>query len=77
MEQGVRLADPARIDVRGELVCGRDVFIDVNCVFEGRVVLEEAVEIGPACVLKNAISVPARVSPPLATSKTRSSDLTG
>ena len=54
MEQGVRLADPARIDVRGELVCGRDVFIDVNCVFEGRVVLEEAVEIGPACVLKNA-----------------------
>jgi len=54
MEQGVRLADPARIDVRGELLCGRDVFIDVNCVFEGRVVLEEAVEVGPACVLKNA-----------------------
>jgi bifunctional UDP-N-acetylglucosamine pyrophosphorylase/glucosamine-1-phosphate N-acetyltransferase len=54
MEQGVRLADPARIDVRGELVCGRDVFIDVNCVFEGRVVLEEAVEVGPACVLKNS-----------------------
>ena len=54
MEQGVRLADPARIDVRGELVCGRDVFIDVNCVFEGKVVLEEAVEIGPSCVLKNA-----------------------
>ena len=54
MEQGVRLADPARIDVRGELVCGRDVFIDVNCVFEGRVVLEEAVDVGPACVVKNA-----------------------
>ncbi|MCB1930921.1 bifunctional UDP-N-acetylglucosamine diphosphorylase/glucosamine-1-phosphate N-acetyltransferase GlmU [Accumulibacter sp.] len=54
MEQGVRLADPARIDVRGELVCGRDVFIDANCVFEGRVVLEEAVEIGPCCVLRNA-----------------------
>ncbi len=54
LEQGVRLADPARIDVRGELVCGRDVFIDVNCVFEGKVVLEEAVEIGPSCVLKNA-----------------------
>ncbi|WP_291990106.1 bifunctional UDP-N-acetylglucosamine diphosphorylase/glucosamine-1-phosphate N-acetyltransferase GlmU [Candidatus Accumulibacter sp. ACC007] len=54
MEQGVRLADPARIDVRGELLCGRDVFIDVNCVFEGRVVLEEAVDIGPCCVLKNA-----------------------
>ncbi len=54
MEQGVRLADPARLDVRGELVCGRDVFIDVNCVFEGRVLLDEAVEIGPCCVLKNA-----------------------
>jgi acetyltransferase-like isoleucine patch superfamily enzyme len=45
---------PGAIDVRGELVCGRDVFIDVNCVFEGKVVLEEAVEVGPACVLKNA-----------------------
>ena len=51
---GVRLADPARIDVRGELRCGRDVFIDVNCVFEGEVVLDEAVEVGPNCVLKNA-----------------------
>jgi len=54
MEQGVRLADPARLDVRGELVCGRDVFIDVNCVFEGKVELAEAVEVGPNCVLKNA-----------------------
>ena len=54
MEQGVRLADPARLDVRGELTCGRDVFIDVNCVFEGKVELEEAVEIGPNCVIKNA-----------------------
>jgi len=54
LEQGVRLADPARLDVRGKLVCGRDVFIDVNCVFEGEVVLDEAVEIGPNCVLKNA-----------------------
>jgi bifunctional UDP-N-acetylglucosamine pyrophosphorylase/glucosamine-1-phosphate N-acetyltransferase len=54
MTQGVRLADPARLDVRGELVCGRDVFIDVNCVFEGKVELDEAVEIGPNCVLKNA-----------------------
>ncbi len=54
MEQGVRLADPARLDVRGELACGRDVFIDVNCVFEGKVALEEAVEIGPNCVIKNA-----------------------
>lgn len=54
MESGVRLADPARFDVRGELVCGRDVFIDVNCVFEGKVVLDEAVEIGPNCVIRNA-----------------------
>lgn len=55
MEQGVRLADPARIDVRGELVCGRDVFIDVNCVFEGRVSLGDGVEIGPNCVLRDAV----------------------
>ena len=54
MEQGVRLADPARLDVRGELLCGRDVFIDVGCVCEGRVELAEAVEVGPYCVLKNA-----------------------
>ncbi len=54
LEQGVRLADPARLDVRGTLSCGRDVFIDVNCVFEGQVELGEAVEIGPHCVLKNA-----------------------
>jgi bifunctional UDP-N-acetylglucosamine pyrophosphorylase/glucosamine-1-phosphate N-acetyltransferase len=54
MAQGVRLADPARIDVRGELRCGRDVFIDVGCVFEGKVELGESVEVGPNCVLKNA-----------------------
>ncbi len=53
LEQGVRLADPSRIDVRGELVCGRDVFIDANCLFEGRVELADGVEIGPNCVLKN------------------------
>jgi bifunctional UDP-N-acetylglucosamine pyrophosphorylase / glucosamine-1-phosphate N-acetyltransferase len=54
MEQGVGLADPGRIDVRGQLVCGRDVSIDVNCVFEGRVMLEDGVAIGPNCVLKDA-----------------------
>ena len=54
MEQGVRLADPARLDVRGQLQCGRDVFIDVNCVFEGQVELGEAVEVGPNCVIRNA-----------------------
>ena len=51
--QGVRLADPARLDVRGELLCGRDVFIDIDCVFEGRVELADGVAIGPHCVLKN------------------------
>jgi len=50
---GVRLADPNRIDVRGELNYGRDVFIDVGCVFEGQVELGDAVEVGPYCVLKN------------------------
>ncbi len=54
MEQGVRLADPARLDVRGSLVCGADVEIDVNCVFEGQVVLGDGVRIGPNCVIANA-----------------------
>jgi len=63
LESGVRLADPARIDVRGELACGRDVAIDVNCVFEGRVELADAVEIGPHCVLKNVrIGAGARIA---------------
>jgi bifunctional UDP-N-acetylglucosamine pyrophosphorylase / glucosamine-1-phosphate N-acetyltransferase len=53
LENGVTLMDPARIDVRGELQCGRDVSIDVNCVFEGRVELGDGVEIGPNCVLRN------------------------
>lgn len=54
MAQGVRLADPARLDVRGELVCGQDVEIDVNCVFEGRVVLGDGVRVGANCVIANA-----------------------
>ena len=54
MRQGVSLADPARIDVRGELVCGRDVAIDVNCVFEGRVVLGDRVRIGANCVIRDS-----------------------
>jgi len=53
LEAGVTLADPARIDVRGALECGRDVAIDVNCVFEGRVSLGDNVRVGPNCVLKN------------------------
>ena len=53
MEQGVTLADPSRCDVRGALACGRDVRIDVNCVFEGEVRLGDRVEIGANCVLRN------------------------
>jgi bifunctional UDP-N-acetylglucosamine pyrophosphorylase/glucosamine-1-phosphate N-acetyltransferase len=54
LDAGVTLADPARIDVRGELVCGMDVSIDVGCVFEGRVVLGDDVCIAPNCVIRNA-----------------------
>lgn len=53
MEAGVRLADPARLDVRGELHCASDVEIDVGCVFEGRVELGEGVRVGPHCVLRD------------------------
>lgn len=55
MQQGVRLADPARLDVRGELLCGSDVEIDINCVFEGKVKLGEGVRIGSHCVIANAV----------------------
>ncbi|OJB07703.1 bifunctional UDP-N-acetylglucosamine diphosphorylase/glucosamine-1-phosphate N-acetyltransferase GlmU [Burkholderia ubonensis] len=51
---GVTLADPARLDVRGTLRCGRDVSIDVNCVFEGNVTLADDVTIGANCVIRNA-----------------------
>lgn len=54
LEQGVTLADPARLDVRGSLTCGRDVSIDVGCVFEGDVTLEDGVAIGAHCVIVNA-----------------------
>ena len=54
MVQGVRLADPARFDVRGELTCAQDVEIDVNCIFEGQVVLGEGVKIGANCVIAHA-----------------------
>ncbi len=53
MEAGVRLADPARLDVRGRLLCGMDVEIDVNCIFEGDVSLGDGVRIGANCVLAN------------------------
>ena len=53
MKEGVTLADPWRFDVRGELACGRDVFIDVNCIFEGTVKLGDRVKVGAGCVLRN------------------------
>lgn len=54
MEQGVRISDPARFDVRGLLACGQDVEIDVNCVFEGQVTLGDDVRIGANCFIANA-----------------------
>ncbi len=53
LEAGVTLADPARFDQRGTLQCGRDVFIDVGCVFEGEVTLGDGVRVGPHCVLRD------------------------
>ncbi len=55
MQAGVRLADPARFDVRGQLTCGADVEIDVNCLFEGVVHLGDGVRIGPNCVMANCV----------------------
>ena len=54
LEEGVTLADPARIDIRGELHCARDVSIDVGCVFEGNVHVGQGVTIGAYCVIKNS-----------------------
>lgn len=63
-ENGVRLADPTRLDVRGELRCARDVFIDVGCVFEGEVELGENVEIGAYCSIRSArIAAGTRILP--------------
>ena len=55
MQAGVRLADPARFDLRGTLVCGRDVDIDVNCVFEGHVELGDGARVGAHCVIRNTV----------------------
>ncbi|NMG28655.1 bifunctional UDP-N-acetylglucosamine diphosphorylase/glucosamine-1-phosphate N-acetyltransferase GlmU [Aromatoleum evansii] len=64
MDAGVTVLDPARIDVRGELECGRDVEIDVGCVFEGRVELGDDVRIGANCVIRNArIGAGTRIAP--------------
>ncbi len=53
MRKGVTLADPWRFDLRGELVCGHDVSIDVNCIFEGKVSLADDAKVGAGCVLKD------------------------
>jgi bifunctional UDP-N-acetylglucosamine pyrophosphorylase/glucosamine-1-phosphate N-acetyltransferase len=53
LEQGVTLADPSRIDIRGQLACGRDVSIDVGCIFEGDVQLGDGVRVGAYTILKN------------------------
>ncbi len=54
MNEGVRLMDPARFDLRGTLQCGQDVDIDVNCIFEGQVSLGDNVKVGANCVIRNA-----------------------
>ena len=62
--QGVTLKDPARLDVRGLLSCGKDVEIDVNCVFEGNVTLGDNVKISANCIIKNAtIKAGAQIAP--------------
>ncbi|MFM8691799.1 MAG: bifunctional UDP-N-acetylglucosamine diphosphorylase/glucosamine-1-phosphate N-acetyltransferase GlmU, partial [Limnohabitans sp.] len=53
MDAGVRIMDPERLDVRGDLRCGPDVQIDINCIFEGQVALGAGVRIGAHCVLAN------------------------
>lgn len=53
LQAGVTLLDPARLDIRGSLHCGQDVSIDVNCVFNGEVYLEDEVSVGAHCVLSN------------------------
>lgn len=55
MDEGVRLADPARFDVRGDLLCAQDVSIDINCIFAGQVNLGEGVSIGAHCYIANAV----------------------
>ena len=54
LDAGVTLIDPARIDIRGILECGKDVEIDVNCVFEGHVRIADGVRIGANCVIRDA-----------------------
>jgi bifunctional UDP-N-acetylglucosamine pyrophosphorylase/glucosamine-1-phosphate N-acetyltransferase len=64
LEQGVTVMDPARLDIRGELVCGRDVTIDVGCVFEGRVELADGVSVGAHSFIVNSrVAAGAQIKP--------------
>lgn len=64
MQKGVTLADPCRIDIRGELVVGKDVNIDIGCIFEGKVEIEDGVNVGAYCVIKNTrIGSRTRIAP--------------
>jgi bifunctional UDP-N-acetylglucosamine pyrophosphorylase/glucosamine-1-phosphate N-acetyltransferase len=54
LDAGVTLLDPARLDIRGNLVCGKDVVIDVGCIFEGDVCLADGVHVGPYCVIRDS-----------------------
>jgi len=55
MIDGVKLYDPSRIDIRGQLTVGKDVIIDINCIFEGNVSLADNVHIGAGCIIRNTV----------------------
>lgn len=64
LAQGVTISDPERIDIRGQLVCGQDVEIDIGCIFEGKVKLGDGVQVGAYSILRNAtIAEESRISP--------------
>ena len=64
LDRGVQLADPRRFDLRGTLHCGRDVRIDINCIFEGKNRLGNGVTVGANCVIRNAtIASGTRIAP--------------
>jgi bifunctional UDP-N-acetylglucosamine pyrophosphorylase / glucosamine-1-phosphate N-acetyltransferase len=64
LAHGVTLRDPGRLDIRGSLICGKDVVIDVNCVFEGDVRLGDDVKVGANCVLRNVhVAAGSRIEP--------------
>jgi len=55
IEQGVIFADPSRVDIRGDLACGKNVVIDINVIFEGSVKLDDNVSIGANCILEDSV----------------------